>query len=105
MTFVMCFLGLLRHHFKLRNSKRLLRNCFISLVTIRYLFDNIKIVLFVCYYVTYSLYYVIILVVYNLSLRARAIAYSATTVFPADVWAATKTESCLSRHRTARFWK
>jgi hypothetical protein len=29
--------------------------------------------------------------------RARATAYSATTVFPAEVWAATKTESPISR--------
>lgn len=28
---------------------------------------------------------------------AKANAYSATTVFPADVWAATKTESPFSR--------
>jgi hypothetical protein len=36
---------------------------------------------------------------------ARAMAYSATTVFPAEVCAATKTESPFSRWYTASFWK
>lgn len=35
----------------------------------------------------------------------KAIAYSATTVFPADVWAAMKTDSLFSKQRTACFWK
>jgi hypothetical protein len=35
---------------------------------------------------------------------ARAIAYSATTVFPAEVCAATKTESPISKWYTASFW-
>lgn len=37
-------------------------------------------------------------------LRAIAMAYSATTVFPADVWAATKTHSFSSRWTMACFW-
>ena len=32
-------------------------------------------------------------------------AYSATKVFPAEVWAATNTSSCCSKCSTARFWK
>ena len=36
--------------------------------------------------------------------RERAIAYSATTVFPAEVWAATKTLSWFSKCRIACFW-
>jgi hypothetical protein len=36
---------------------------------------------------------------------AKAIAYSATTVFPAEVWAATNTLSPISRRYTASFWK
>lgn len=35
----------------------------------------------------------------------RAMAYSATTVLPADVCAATNTESCASSLRMACFWK
>ena len=35
----------------------------------------------------------------------RAMAYSATTVLPADVWAATNTESWASSRSTACFWK
>ena len=38
-------------------------------------------------------------------LLANAMAYSATTVFPADVWAATKTLSLFSKQSTACFWK
>ena len=38
-------------------------------------------------------------------LVARAKAYSATTVLPALVWAATKTEWPCSRCSTASFWK
>ena len=38
-------------------------------------------------------------------LLASAMAYSATTVFPAEVWAATNTLSLVSKHRTACFWK
>ena len=34
-----------------------------------------------------------------------AMAYSATTVLPADVWAAMNTLSCSSRWRIACFWK
>ena len=37
-------------------------------------------------------------------LRASAMAYSATTVLPADVCAATNTHSCFSRCKIARFW-
>lgn len=33
-----------------------------------------------------------------------AIAYSATTVFPADVWAETKTDWSFSMHWMASFW-
>ena len=36
---------------------------------------------------------------------ARAMAYSATTVLPAEVCAATNTESPFSRWYTASFWK
>jgi hypothetical protein len=36
---------------------------------------------------------------------ARAMAYSATTVLPAEVWAATNTLSPISRWYTASFWK
>ena len=37
-------------------------------------------------------------------LRARAMAYSATTVLPADVWAATKTFCFASNCNIACFW-
>lgn len=36
--------------------------------------------------------------------KERAMAYSATTVLPADVWAATNTQSWLWRWRMACFW-
>lgn len=43
----------------------------------------------------------------TLSLRLRhwAIAYSATTVFPADVCAETRTDSSRSMEAMATFWK
>ena len=41
----------------------------------------------------------------DLFLRALAMAYSAVTVFPAEVCAATKTLSPFSILKIARFWK
>ena len=37
--------------------------------------------------------------------RESAIAYSATTVLPAEVWAATSTDWSFSMQSTARDWK